>query len=292
VDGELQSVGMADMARQKAPELRPLLILLASNLTELLKYQAELARAIHLRPLKTEHRFSIPLQNLQEPHPSHTIPENLLARVLIDGKIDRIDSIVGSAGGQDGLVIFDYKSSPKNHNENKMNAGIELQLIGYLLVADHLPELSPATALGAFYQPLKPEPLSSESSEDDDNSKTQRSNIMAKGILALRATDVAQELETLLGAKITQNGTHGERSPLKDLPVIQERKRAVAEVVQKLTGQIITGRMDPSPLRISGSQTACDNCDFKACCPFDRVTGKYRTLEKTKTLVNAGSAEK
>lgn len=289
VDGELQSVGLADMARQKAPELRPLLTLLASNLTAMLSYQAELARAIHLQPLKTEHRFSIPLQSLLPSNPTDAVPQGMPCPVLIEGKIDRMDSVVGG-DGRNGLVIFDYKSSQKKLDEKRIFAGIDLQLIGYLVAADHLPEFAPANALGAFYQPLKPEPLKDEPSEDD-NGKKQRPNIMAKGVLAWPAGEVPAELEPLLGAKSLKNGGHDSRSPLKELSIVEGLKRQVAESIQSLSVQIMAGQIAPSPLRVSSSETACDTCDFKACCPFDRVTGTYRTLEATKTLVNAGSAE-
>ncbi|MBR4455508.1 MAG: PD-(D/E)XK nuclease family protein [Solobacterium sp.] len=83
-------------------------------------------------PWKTEAKFSDPIGG----------------SVLLNGIIDRIDCS-GNA-----LRILDYKSSHKTLSENHVKAGLQLQLLSYLIVASRKTGFSP---IGAYYISMKSE---------------------------------------------------------------------------------------------------------------------------------------
>ena len=74
--------------------------------------------------------------------------ESITEHVLLNGCIDRIDYSGPS------LRILDYKSSRKTLSEKKIKAGLQLQLLSYLIVACRRENRRPA---GAFYISMKAE---------------------------------------------------------------------------------------------------------------------------------------
>ena len=58
----------------------------------------------------------------------------------LKGIIDRIDTCLGD------LRILDYKSSAKTLSESKVKAGLQLQLLTYLIIAVRKLRLNPAGA--------------------------------------------------------------------------------------------------------------------------------------------------
>jgi ATP-dependent helicase/nuclease subunit B len=278
IDEQFATIGMTAMAQTESPELRPLLTLLKSNLVTMLVYQAELAGVLRLRPMATEHRFSVAITQLAEGLKPDIAAAGDLSSVMLEGKIDRLDEMSNSAESTGSLVIFDYKSSKRQINWNQMRAGMELQLLGYLLVSDHLSTFSSTKGIGAFYQPLKPEPAKREADNESDGEQTV-SNIRAGGVLTWPSDERPPELERLLGAKTKGSGGHWANSPLKTPEQVTEYKLTVLNRTVELVRDIMGGVIAPAPIRLSSNETACDRCDFKACCPFDRIRGQYRSVK-------------
>jgi len=265
---------VAQAAEMDSMELRPLLHLIVSDITIMLAYQAQLAQVLHLHPHKVEHRFAVPIAQLSNGQcPPH------LAAVELEGKIDRVDVLpTGDSTGM-GAVIFDYKSSETKIENNKRAAGVQLQLVGYLLVANYLSHQSLPGA-GAFYQPLRPQAASPSDRQDGEEDRPQPSNIMARGMLSWNRQDAPAELEPLLGKTINKNGSLYKSGALKPPDYIEQIKDETRTAVMHLAGQILSGNIQPSPLQLGTSHTACDQCEFKTCCPFDRIGGSYRTMRQ------------
>ena len=81
-------------------------------------------------------------------HPNATeslFEEPISEHVYLKGIIDRIDFSAAS------LRILDYKSSSKSLSEIKVKAGLQLQLLSYLIIAQKLSGRTPA---GAYYIPM------------------------------------------------------------------------------------------------------------------------------------------
>ncbi|MGC8559093.1 MAG: PD-(D/E)XK nuclease family protein [Phycisphaerae bacterium] len=277
IDDQFATIGMTAMAQEESPELRPLLTLLKSNLLAMLAYQAELAEALRLRPLATEHRFSVPIAQLAEGLESGIATTGDLSAVMLEGKIDRLDGISSGSDGARNLIIFDYKSSKNRINWNQMRAGTELQLLGYLLVSAYLPEFAGSVGIGAFYQPLKPQPAKQAATDESDDSQA-APNVMVGGVLSWD-TNAPPKLERLLGAGTKKMGGHRADSPLKTSAQVQGYKLMVLDRTVELVHDIMDGVIAPAPIRLSSNETACDRCDFKACCPFDRIRGQYRSVK-------------
>ena len=101
------------------------------NLTQTLQFLKETEDAApSWKPAATEHEFS------------HRMSDN----VVLNGIIDRYD-ISGNS-----VRILDYKSSAKSLSEAKIKAGLQLQLLSYLIVASAKLNAKPA---GAYYISMK-----------------------------------------------------------------------------------------------------------------------------------------
>ncbi len=72
--------------------------------------------------------------------------EPITSHVTLNGIIDRIDV------SSDSLRILDYKSSAKSLSEDKIKAGLQLQLLSYLIIAAESKKRKPA---GAYYISMK-----------------------------------------------------------------------------------------------------------------------------------------
>ena len=82
--------------------------------------------------------------------------------VQLHGCIDRIDT-AGSA-----LRILDYKSSAKSLSDKSIKAGLQLQLLSYLIIASRRENLRPA---GSYYVSLKNEGAKSEAGKFNKTNK-------------------------------------------------------------------------------------------------------------------------
>jgi ATP-dependent helicase/nuclease subunit B len=188
-------------------------------------------------------------------------------------------------------VVMDYKSSVRKLNATKLHHGLELQLLSYLGVLQHLasPErffgarkLSP---VGVFYVPLN---------GGAARPGLSRADVMAEDPVKRRAAyqhsgrfraDVLEHLDhrgATRGDQFKYSRTRGGRLAERGNEAIPAVKfEALREKVEghlrDYGRRIFAGETEVSPFRI-GPQTACDWCDFRSVCRFDPWTQQFRNL--------------
>ncbi len=310
-DADIQSVvqdkfstsGIASIASVHSGELIPLIDLLAANVTRMLRYHAHLALILNTRPLTTEYRFAVKLRELcrtcdddQSPAGesegvSRASETNADAVDLIEivGKVDRIDAT--EADTQRKAVIFDYKSSAPKLSVKRVGAGLELQLLSYLIALRQAPLCSDMVAVGTLYQPLKPrifnqQPSSSMNPSGTDVSASRpRLTMIAIGLVNHGTWDVpSEEIAYWFGVRTKKDGQLYANSTLVSDTIFNKYVSAAKVSIEALVRKILQGAIEPAPVQFSENLTACGQCDYKACCPFDRIAGKYRPIANLVSL--------
>jgi ATP-dependent helicase/nuclease subunit B len=210
--------------------------------------------------------------------------------LLLRGRIDRVD--VCRADPDTALVVvMDYKSSVRNLNPTKLHHGLELQLLSYLGVLQHLagpemifgaPKLSPA---GVFYVPLN---------GGGGRLGATRAEVLDGGDAARRVAYqhsgrfLAEALERFDNRGLSRgdqfkffrkvNGSLGARAndalPTAEFAALREK---IEGHLRDYARRIFAGESDVSPFRIGG-ETACDRCDFRSVCRFDPWIQPFREL--------------
>ena len=215
-------------------------------------------------------------------------------RLLLKGRIDRID-ICPDADGQSALcVVVDYKSSQKQLDALLMEHGLQLQLAAYLNVLRHWPnpqkffgvaKLIPA---GVFYVNLRGK------YDRGDNRDETLAGADAARKLAYRHTG-RFDAQTL--AKLDQrsgissgdqfnyrlnkdggiSGNSREALPADEFMAMLD---AVETSLKKMGQSVYAGVAKTDPFR-KGNATACDQCDYHSICRLDPWTHSYRVLRKS-----------
>jgi len=213
-----------------------------------------------------------------------------LLALLLRGRIDRVD--LCHVDEETALaVVMDYKSRPRKLHPVKLDHGLELQLLSYFGVLRHLRDpktffgvqrLVPA---GVFYVPLN---------GGGGQSAGSRTEVLASGSREPRAA--YQHSGRFLADKLAHFDNRGESRgdqfryaknkggelsargndalPAAELESLREK---VESHLRDYAGRIFSGEVAVSPFRV-GNQTACDYCNFRAVCRFDRWTQPFRVL--------------
>lgn len=109
-----------------------------TNFQLTLAYLDEMESNTSFKPVQQEYHFDVKLLE-EDSYPIH-----------LKGIIDRIDQV------QNDIRIIDYKSSSKTLSESKVRAGLQLQLLTYLMIVSNQLQANP---IGAYYYTLKNETL-------------------------------------------------------------------------------------------------------------------------------------
>ncbi|WP_195395554.1 PD-(D/E)XK nuclease family protein [Holdemania sp. 1001302B_160321_E10] len=191
--------------------------------------------------------------------------------VRLNGIIDRIDTCLND------LRILDYKSSAKTLSEARVKAGLQLQLLTYLIIAVRKLGLQPA---GAYYCSLKNETISvSEASlngrrmeiEDVDRDEWMselQSSHQLKG-WTMKECEGLDYDGTHVQGLTCKDGQVKVRS-LKDFDNVQA---LILELYQLLVQQLSAGRIELDPV-----EGACLFCDFKPVCRLRKAPKKPAAL--------------
>jgi len=180
-----------------------------------------------------------------------TVPLSSGKKVLIEGKIDRIDELT------DGSVkIIDYKSGREKFSIAEAKAGMRLQLMLYLKAA----QKGKAEPAGIFYYTI------------DENVETGRMD----GIAVNKASVIDsidgefQQYSDIIPVKKLKDGTvkGNSESNLLSEAEFKELQGAVDEKVKELCEKLVSGRADIRPKK-SGGLTACTYCGYNSVCGFD-----------------------
>jgi ATP-dependent helicase/nuclease subunit B len=211
-------------------------------------------------------------------------------RLVLRGRIDRVDLCPAPSTGETLAVVIDYKSRGRTLDATRLHHGLELQLLAYLNALVHTAsgqvELgqAPLRPAGAFYVGLRAEA----------DSAASRSEARAVGPQARTASyqHTGRFLADALGRLDNRPAPVGDqfryrrrkdggfdRRGTEALPASEfNALLALNETfLRRHAEAIFRGEVDVKPFRIRKA-TACEDCDYRAICRFDPWLHPYRLL--------------
>ena len=218
--------------------------------------------------------------------------------LALNGKIDRLD-IAEAAQGKI-VVVFDYKRREQSFSWSKFYYGLDMQLPIYMLavrnakIADRgqgigdrkklSPESYPLNPIGAFYVPVEISPQ--KTTLDELPKKVESFDYKARGLFD---GQFARQLDGKTASRdskfynfyITKDGApygyYGRSSALNPTD-FEAALRFTEKKIVELAGQILSGRIEVKPYRLSG-KSPCSYCKYRPVCRFDWQINDYNFLE-------------
>ncbi len=204
-----------------------------------LQFLGQMEASSVFAPSVTEHHFEV----------------NITGKVVLRGIIDRIDCY------EDQLRIIDYKSSAKTLSEKKVKAGVQLQLLSYLIIASGLMQKIP---FGAYYFCMK------QSKTSIPAGTAKRNEIISPDV-----QNPELQRQTMMDSRKLSGWTFASGAESSDyfkslnkLFCFDRTKKCIEEVYDYFTKHLLDGDISVSP-----DENACTFCDYKAVC---RHRGTYR----------------
>ncbi len=175
--------------------------------------------------------------------------EGVNARILLRGRIDRLDAMP-SGGAAPRLLVFDYKPrAPGGSLKRELERGLDLQIAVYLLVVR---DLLGFEACGAFYYGTRPTPRL----ERGDTGEPNPYRFQMRGFHLQAA------------AELFDPGSHF----ASKRGLSEEELRALldlaSERVRDHGAAILGGIVSPHPMA-RGNRLPCEHCDYRAVCRID-----------------------
>ncbi len=200
-------------------------------------------------------------------HPAYTelkADSDIFPALRFTGRIDRVDEVNGM------FRVIDYKSSEKELSEKKVKAGLQLQLLTYLILAEEKLKETPS---GAYYFSVTPENVS----------------IPAGSFGASAGYTEAEPLdqESLLKALVKEHRFVGwafaetdneytdyalYHSPGKKIFDYDLVKQCIFEIYAYFSEHADEGNITPDPVK-----DACTYCPYRSICRY--VSGVFRDAE-------------
>jgi ATP-dependent helicase/nuclease subunit B len=212
-------------------------------------------------------------------------------RLILRGKIDRVDLCRDTENDQALAVVIDYKSSARKLETLLIDNGLQLQLAAYLGVLRHFTgarELFGANRLvpaGVFYINLRGQSETGKIRTDvlQNRSEHRQNRYQHLGrfdFAALRFLDSSGASEgAQFKYKLKKDGAPDGRNT--DLLTPGDFTRLLENVEAQLLRmgrEIYDGAIELNPYQ-KGRKVACEDCDYKSICRFDPWTHQYRVLK-------------
>jgi len=180
------------------------------------------------------------------------------------GRVDRVD--LAQYDDREWVMILDYKSRVTTFRLKDWQAGVQMQLPGYLFVSTVAGE-KPA---GAVFLPLVPQ-----------KPKSDGCFFPASGLICFQALGALADQtigEYPYCIKIKKDGQPAESGPVTVLNeellegIMAKTRQLVIEALEAMT----KGRIDIHPYH-DGRVSVCPNCEFHGVCRFDHHLNHYRS---------------
>ena len=190
--------------------------------------------------------------------------QKLTEHVQLNGVIDRMDESPSS------VRVMDYKSSSKSLSEAKIKAGIQLQLLSYMLIAASLSGKRPA---GVYYISMKPQ---STSLSAGSFKTTNKNGVPMNDISQDSVLEDAEISSRRIGGWAFEDPAINEElyakyfTPGKGEYSFDLISACIRELYETFFREATSGRISVEPLR-----GACLFCDYKAVCRFHGQPGPY-----------------
>lgn len=218
--------------------------------------------SIFLREMENDNAF-IPVASEYE------YTSDMFPHLALNGKIDRIDET------DHYFRIIDYKSSKHKLEQKNIKAGIQLQLLTYLLVYEQICKKQPE---GAYYISFK----------QNESAKTEAGKYgHTKGEIQPQTPDyfnaVANNARRLKGWKLMDNmGTYQDFKKYHDAATVHDKaliEQCLNELYEYFVDHLLSGDIELKPV-----EGACTYCKYKAICrlrgPVNEITP--RVMEDVK----------
>ena len=191
-------------------------------------------------------------------------------RVLIEGKIDRIDML-----DDDRIKIIDYKTGRESFDADEARKGYRLQLMLYLRAAQEQVH-KPA---GVFYfliddpkvnvQKLLPEEIADAVTKEIQNSyKMKGTMINDENVIRGIAGDFGTN-SSIVSLKRTDKGYYDYNSgTLMEEAEFLTLQQEVDAKVKELCADLLEGKNPAKPMK-TDLRSACTFCQFRSICQFD-----------------------
>ena len=284
---EMHATRLEQEAMLSAPRTDYVLHRTARDLQRAAAAQRKVSAAGRFRPAATEVPFgfpdrpnSLPALEIETPGGRH---------IRLRGFVDRVDV----ADGPDGALgmIVDYKrSGSKPLNLFRVMAGLELQLMTYLLVlADHGDALldQPTMPAGTFYFNIKPEyktvahPDEAPTQPDAVEGPYRPRGLFDGAHLGAFDASLSTGSSRVVSAFRKQDGSLGKLSTtdVADTPQIRGLLNAARQQLGALADQVLDGEIGVTPASL-GNTLPCNWCPYNGVCRFEPITGRTRTIPK------------
>ena len=224
---------------------------------------------------------------------SYTFPLSDGRKLILHGRIDRIDLCVL----EDGTVlvkIVDYKSGDRKLEEDKMRAGLQLQLVLYMEAVlrgkvTGIPQSDRMEPAALLYYHFADPVLSGKdavfSGTGEDPADVQK-KVKEKILLSLRPKGFVVEgavphLDTaftgdsdVIRVKKKKDGTLGVSKDVRTLDGLRHLGADMERVCCHIAEEILSGNVTADP-KILGDRSTCTFCPFADACGFDRRLPGY-----------------
>ena len=226
-----------------------------SSLLTAFRFLQDMERNSQFRPWKVEEPFE----------------EEIVDHVILHGRIDRMDEC------NDLIRVIDYKSSARNLSEDKLRAGVSLQLMTYLLISAKTAGRKP---MGAYYFSFRDDPMRTGAA------KVSRNVVTDTNFSEDAARNAFISARRLSGWTFDENHLvelDEDEKHVKSMRTIYDMEECTAvmeDLYRYFLEEILLGYIDTDP-----TQDACRFCDYRCIC---RHHGQYRRIEKQKSTLKKG----
>ena len=296
---ELLGGAVADFRRrlpgdvgQRRPDLAFLSEMLYDFVGEVVSVHAERYRRGAFEPLYCEQVFGA---GAEAGLPALELETTDGRRLRLRGKIDRVDCC--RDGEQTSLLVYDYKTSLAPVGGVWLT-GAALQLFSYLLAVQRaFGDDDNARVVGALLAPLYPDAAVLDKGYAQDVTPIEQRMYMYRP-QGLFAREVAPQLDAQLGQVVSpvvrmklKRDNDFDKTYSRDVvpPTgIDERLELARQTLVLAAEGIAAGQVEATPL-VERKQLACNRCDFRPLCRFDRALNQPRAAPAA--LPTIGSAE-
>lgn len=204
----------------------------------------------------------------------------------LTGKIDRID--VCRENGETWLKIVDYKTGDKRLNFEELYNGIQLQLMVYMNVLLNSEEFRDANPAAAFYQEVDDPSIEGEGDIEQKKiselrptgtmlNESDRIGIFDNGFLDSNGFLASSFKSDAVRLKTTKDGVlSGEsgKNRMFSLDALRSLAEYAGDKTYSLSKEAMKGKIEIKPYK-KDKKTACDYCDYRSVCGFDRKIKGY-----------------
>jgi ATP-dependent helicase/nuclease subunit B len=219
-------------------------------------------------------------------------------RLILRGKIDRVDLCRDGENDEALAVVVDYKSSARKLENILIDNGLQLQLAAYLGALRRfnggrdvfgVSRLLPA---GVFYVNLRGQSEIGASRTDvlksrEEFRKTRYQHLGRFDFAALRFLDSSNASQgAQFKYRLKKDGLpYAGDSDLLTTDDFEKLLNHVESELARMGREIYGGALAANPYQ-KGRKVACDECDYKSICRFDPWSQPYRVLKRTRTKIS------